>query len=186
MENRGIGTRIALLRKEKGMTQKQLASIIGVNNKTLSQWETGAEGREPDIYFIGKLADALEVDCDYLIRGVQTEHVDIFGGIGLTDKAIEQLRFIKQVADAGGTDVISYILSHEKLILFLTAILELQTVVKYGMPDTPVYVSDNSLSGDMIHDILQKTDVFLERYAIDIMSEIVKDYIRREIRNDAQ
>lgn len=38
-ENR-MGSFIQLSRKEKGMTQKELAEQIGVSDKTISKWET--------------------------------------------------------------------------------------------------------------------------------------------------
>ena len=37
-----IGKFIAKLRKEQGLTQEQLGEKIGVTNKTVSRWETGA------------------------------------------------------------------------------------------------------------------------------------------------
>ena len=36
-----IGEKIAKQRKEKGLTQSQLAEMINVSNKTISRWETG-------------------------------------------------------------------------------------------------------------------------------------------------
>ena len=36
-----IGEFIANLRKERGLTQKQLAEEIGVSDKTISKWECG-------------------------------------------------------------------------------------------------------------------------------------------------
>ena len=36
-----IGKFIALRRKEKNLTQEQLAEKLGVSNKTISKWETG-------------------------------------------------------------------------------------------------------------------------------------------------
>ena len=39
-----IGKFIAELRKENGLTQEQLGDKIGVTNKTISRWETGAMG----------------------------------------------------------------------------------------------------------------------------------------------
>ena len=35
------GNFIKELRKEKGLTQKELAEIIGLSDKTISKWETG-------------------------------------------------------------------------------------------------------------------------------------------------
>ncbi|MBP3206531.1 MAG: helix-turn-helix domain-containing protein [Lachnospiraceae bacterium] len=42
MNQRKIGQFIAQRRKERNMTQKQLAEEIGVSDKTISKWETGA------------------------------------------------------------------------------------------------------------------------------------------------
>lgn len=41
MDNEKIGKYISLCRKNKGMTQQQLADILGVTNKAVSKWETG-------------------------------------------------------------------------------------------------------------------------------------------------
>lgn len=41
MNQEKIGNFIAAMRKEKGLTQAQLAERLGVINKTVSRWETG-------------------------------------------------------------------------------------------------------------------------------------------------
>lgn len=40
-----IGKLITRLRREKGMTQKQLAERLGISGKTVSKWETGVSLR---------------------------------------------------------------------------------------------------------------------------------------------
>lgn len=40
MDNIKIGKLIAKRRKQKGLTQSQLAEYLGVSNKTVSKWET--------------------------------------------------------------------------------------------------------------------------------------------------
>lgn len=42
MDLRKIGSFLAQLRKEQGLTQEQLGEKLGVTNKTVSRWETGA------------------------------------------------------------------------------------------------------------------------------------------------
>ena len=41
MNAKKFGEKIAALRKEKGLTQLQLAEKLNVSNKTISRWETG-------------------------------------------------------------------------------------------------------------------------------------------------
>ena len=48
----GIGEKIAELRKERKMTQEDLAGLIGVSSQTVSKWETGVT--MPDILQIGR------------------------------------------------------------------------------------------------------------------------------------
>lgn len=66
-----IGEKIAKLRKEKGLTQSQLAEMINVSNKTISRWETG-EGY-PEISLLVPLAKALGVSTDYLLKDASDE-----------------------------------------------------------------------------------------------------------------
>lgn len=61
------GNTIKLLRESKGYTQKQLADIISVSDKTVSKWETGRG--LPDISLIEPLAEALEVSVSELLTG---------------------------------------------------------------------------------------------------------------------
>lgn len=67
MNNKKTGVLIAQIRKENGLTQKQLADKIGVSNATISKWET-AKGF-PDISLIEPLADALGISVSEIIAG---------------------------------------------------------------------------------------------------------------------
>lgn len=61
------GTTIKTLREKKGITQAQLAEVLGVSSKAVSKWET-AKGL-PDITLIEPLAKALCVSVMELISG---------------------------------------------------------------------------------------------------------------------
>ena len=52
------------LRTKKGLSQNQLASLMFVNNTTISKWESGS--RLPDAAMIARLARVLEVDVGTL------------------------------------------------------------------------------------------------------------------------
>ena len=41
MDAKKIGTFLRELRKEKGLTQEQLAEVLNVSGRTVSRWETG-------------------------------------------------------------------------------------------------------------------------------------------------
>lgn len=60
-----IGTRIATLRKSRGLSQKEAAAALGVSQGLLSHYENGI--RECGLEFLGKLADYFEVSTDYLL-----------------------------------------------------------------------------------------------------------------------
>ena len=62
-----IGKRIALLRKEKGMTQEDLASAMGVSPQAVSKWEN--DQTCPDISALPKLSKLLGVTADELLSG---------------------------------------------------------------------------------------------------------------------
>ena len=61
------GYTIRRLREKKGITQKQLADMLAVSDKTVSKWETG-KGL-PDIGIIKELAEALQVSIAELLTG---------------------------------------------------------------------------------------------------------------------
>ena len=61
------GNYIAGLRKEKNMTQRELAERINVSDKTISKWETGKS--MPDLDCIGALCETLGVSVNEIISG---------------------------------------------------------------------------------------------------------------------
>lgn len=60
--------RIRELRKQRKMTMKELGSVIGVAESTISQYELGR--RQPDNETLLKLGEFFEVSVDYLLGGV--------------------------------------------------------------------------------------------------------------------
>lgn len=56
--------KIRELREEKGLTQKELAALIGNVQRNISNWENGSH--EPDCESIVKLADVFGVSLDEL------------------------------------------------------------------------------------------------------------------------
>lgn len=57
--------RLKLARKEKRLTQRQLASKLGIVHSTIALYETGE--RKPDLEMLCKIADFFAVSTDWLL-----------------------------------------------------------------------------------------------------------------------
>ena len=69
--NKTMGQIITQYRKERGMTQKELAEHMNVTDKAVSKWERDLSC--PDIHSVPKLAEALGVSVDDLVQSTQTK-----------------------------------------------------------------------------------------------------------------
>ena len=67
MDQKKTGQFIAVLRKEKSMTQRELAERIGVSDKTVSKWETGRG--LPEISIMQVLCAELGISINELLSG---------------------------------------------------------------------------------------------------------------------
>ena len=84
MDKRSVGSFIAALRRAKGMTQKDLAALLHVSDKTVSRWETG-EGA-PELALIPAIAEIFGVSCDELLRGERKSEADAAESTPLGEK----------------------------------------------------------------------------------------------------
>ena len=71
MDNLQFGAFVAQLRKERNMTQKELADTLKVTDKAVSKWETGKGF--PDVKLLEPLARALGVSLVELMEGRHLE-----------------------------------------------------------------------------------------------------------------
>lgn len=69
MENGKMGPFIRQLRKERGMTQRELAAALGVTDKAVSKWELGTS--LPDVALLLPLSERLGVSATELLAGVR-------------------------------------------------------------------------------------------------------------------
>lgn len=67
MDQKKTGSFLRELRKEKQLTQEQLAERFGVTNRSVSRWETGSN--MPDLSILVELADFYDVDIRDIIDG---------------------------------------------------------------------------------------------------------------------
>ena len=90
MNQRKIGEFLKQLRKEKGLTQEQLAEHFYVSSRSVSRWETGSN--MPDVDMLIELADFYNVDIREIIDGERkSENMD---------KEKETLKKVAEYADA--------------------------------------------------------------------------------------
>ena len=66
MSNKNLGEMISSLRKEKGMTQSELAEKMNVTDKAVSKWERNLAC--PDVNSIPKLAEVLGITVEELLN----------------------------------------------------------------------------------------------------------------------
>ncbi len=77
MQPNKTGKLIYELRRQKGLTQKQLAEQLNVSDRTISKWERGIG--YPDISLVLAVSELLEVDISSLLVGELPEN-DFIGG----------------------------------------------------------------------------------------------------------
>ncbi len=67
MDCQKVGRLILDLRKEKGITQRQLADLMNISDKTISKWERGLGC--PDVSLLGELSSILGVNVEKILSG---------------------------------------------------------------------------------------------------------------------
>ena len=88
MDQIKIGNFLKSLRKEKELTQEQIAEIFGVSRRTVTRWETGTN--MPDLDVLVEIADYYDVDLREIFDGERKNE--------RMDKNLEET--VKQVAQS--------------------------------------------------------------------------------------
>ena len=71
MDTKKIGAFLKQCRKEKNLTQEQLAEKFGVSARTVSRWETGTN--LPDLSILVELAEYYDVEMRELLDGERSQ-----------------------------------------------------------------------------------------------------------------
>ncbi len=67
MANDGFAKRLRQLRKQRGLSQAELAELVDVHYNHIGRYER--EASRPSADTLARLADALDVSADYLLEG---------------------------------------------------------------------------------------------------------------------
>ena len=95
LDKRLVGIRITLKRKEKGLSQEQLAEIIGFSKNHLSNIERGKY--TPTTSFIFEICNALGETPDFYLIGNPTETTDQITSLIRTLPESEQEIIVKLI-----------------------------------------------------------------------------------------
>ncbi len=71
MNQQKIGGLLRELRKERGITQEQLAETLGVSNRSISRWENG--NNLPDLDLLIQISEYFQVDLEEILSGERKE-----------------------------------------------------------------------------------------------------------------
>lgn len=89
-----MGYRISVARKNRGLSQRQLARLVNVEPNTISMYENSS--RKPSTDVVIKLARTLHVSTDYLLLGDRKNYIDASGledrDVSLIHELVDLLR----------------------------------------------------------------------------------------------
>ena len=90
-----IGERITALRKEKNISQTELAKRLNVSRQAVSKWEQGTSS--PDTDRLIQLAEILGTEVEYLATGTHPEPGSVVLNIVETVERVEEKVVVKEV-----------------------------------------------------------------------------------------
>ena len=115
-----IGLFISRCRKEKNMTQKQLADIVGVSDKSVSKWERGINLPESSLFI--PLCEVLDIQVQEVLLGEHIEQKE------LLQKSNELLVDLSKQQDQEAATTVKFI---GFFILFPIIFISIMTTIPY-------------------------------------------------------
>ena len=128
MDMKLTGNFLKELRKEKGITQEQLAEIMGVAGRTVSRWETASN--MPDLSLLLQLAEFYKVDVGELLDGKRKEKT--------SDNEDKEL--LNKISDYNETKEKKYANICNKVLLITFVLLALTLIAQLIMYGNLKYV----------------------------------------------
>lgn len=141
MDQIKIGEFISNLRKNKNMTQQELADMLNVTDRAISNWETGR--RMPDISFFKPLCEILEISVSELINGEEIPKDSLISSSD--DIVISTLNNVKKNKRKVNIGILIIVLLLVVLIIFSFIItykksypkIDLYSLTLYNVQDNP-------------------------------------------------
>jgi len=182
-----IGKRIAKLRNERALTQKQLADAIGYSRGYIGKLETNQVGISPEQ--IIAFADFFGVSCDYILRGYENADLPLGQKLNLSQETLDDLAMLTDPNEIGG-DAFAHFISELPKLDDLASCMQDAVLL---MADEARYIKSDYENEDL-NTLQLKNGSRIERriVAIGILRVIVDnlfsalfDGVRREARTYA-
>lgn len=143
MDQIKVGAFLKNLRKEKGITQEQLAEELGVSGRTISRWETG--NNMPDISLLVEIAEYFDVSIPEIIKGerksenMKEEAKEVAETMSDYAKAEKEqlVKSIRNVSIIGFAALLIY------MVLDVTGVYDRNNLLRYayGISEALIYVT---------------------------------------------
>ncbi|MBR2745745.1 MAG: helix-turn-helix domain-containing protein [Erysipelotrichaceae bacterium] len=154
MDMMKIGKNLQELRKEKGMTQEQLAEHFNVARRTVSRWETGSN--MPDLDILIEMADFYDVDLRELLDGERTEQK--------MEKELNET--VLKVAEYSNEEKTRFITRlHWMFVAGLIGFIVFAVISMLGLEDTAPYEAIASFGLGIAFGMVIIGVIFTSRYA---------------------
>ena len=127
MDQIRIGTFLKELRKDKELTQEQLAEELGVSGRTVSRWETGSN--MPDIGMLVELADLYGVSIPEIISGERkSEEMDR----ETRETAVAMAEYGRNQAKVGKRRAVGYLAAAFGIFIIISALAMFPSESSWG------------------------------------------------------
>ncbi len=152
--------RLIKLREERGISQQELADVLGITRQSLSLYEKSE--RTINIELLGKIATHLKVTTDYLLGLTNTQTIDaderaVCDYTGLSDASLHNIIRIKELNVPKLVDTLNILLGNKD---FTSFIQELNTFLHPDIYDEVYKEEQEKVCGGPV-------EIYKDEYGID-------------------
>ncbi len=189
MDMKKIGIFIKQLRKEKGLTQEQLAEVLGIAGRTVSRWETASN--MPDLSMIIQIAEFFDVEVKEILNGekngekMNQELKETLEKVADYNKAEKEIRLKIFVTTFLTTIIVGIITVNIQLLMFLDIRYILgEAIILLAGSITAIFMTvKNGLWGKSNNKLTAKNDVIISGIMAVLFSCVATFFIYKSTKN---
>ena len=174
MNQEKIGRFIAQLRKEKNMTQNDLAKKLGITDRAISKWENGRG--MPDLSLLTSLCETLDISINELLSGSRLDKKEyqdkleenIINTIDYSNKKIKKEK------------------RTFKICLSIILIFIILLIIMYRIDINRMKNNKQVLFSTWGYDYTPSIDLKEEKIELAIMNYLIKEKDNKEKQNDSE